>query len=302
MLKKKIETCPECGNDVLISDNIRGEISCNVCRLVLSQRIVDPGPEWRAFTSEEAKNKIRVDSPINLTLYDKGLSTSIDRKNKDAFGKSINPQTMSDFHRLRKWHTRTRRIKSAEKNLAYAMSQLDRLASQLKMSKDSKIFTAYILRKAVNKKLTVGRSIEALLLAAIYISWKSYNIPKTFEDFNDLLPIPKIKISRYSRLLSKELNIKIGVSSPMIYISRFCTELNLSGKVQNRAFELLKLAEKDGFLIGKSHIGIAGAAIYTATLLEGERRSQREISLAIKVTEPTLRKYYKKLIRLAKQA
>ena len=53
------------------------------------------------------------------------------------------------------------------------MSQLDRLASQLKMSKDSKILAAYILRKAVNKKLTTGRSIEALLLAAIYISWIS---------------------------------------------------------------------------------------------------------------------------------
>ena len=302
MLKKNIETCPECGNDVLISDNIRGEIVCNVCGLVLSQRIVDSGPEWRAFTSEEARIKSRVGSPINLTLYDKGLSTTIDRKNKDAFGKSINPQTISNFHRLRKWHTRTRRIKSAEKNLAYAMSQLDRLASQLKMSKDSKILAAYILRKAVNKKLTAGRSIEALLLAAIYISWKSYNIPKTFDDFNDLLPIQKSKISRYSRLLSKELNIKIGVPSPKIYISRFSTELNLSGKVQNRAFELLKLAEKDGFLIGKSPIGIAGAAIYAATLLEGERRSQREISLAIKVTEPTLRKYYKKLIKLAKQA
>lgn len=302
MLKEKRETCPECGNDVLISDNTRGEIVCNVCGLVLSQRIVDSGPEWRAFTSEEAKNKIRVGSPLNLTLYDKGLSTSIDRKNKDAFGKSINPQTMSDFHRLRKWHTRTRSIKSAEKLFAYAMSQLDRLASQLKMSKDSKILTAYILRKAVNKKLTAGRSIEALLLAAIYISWKSYDIPKTFDDFNDLLPIQKNKISKYSRLLSKELNIKIGVPSPIIYIARFCTELNLSGKVQNRAFELLKLAEKNGILIGKSPIGIAGAAIYTACLLEGERRSQREISMAIKVTEPTLRKYYKILLKLAKLA
>ena len=53
-------------------------------------------------TDEEAKIKSRVGSPINLTLYDKGLSTTIDRKNKDAFGKSINPQTMANFHRLRK--------------------------------------------------------------------------------------------------------------------------------------------------------------------------------------------------------
>jgi transcription initiation factor TFIIB len=138
MSQKNLNFCPECGNKNLISDDSRGEIVCNVCGLVLIQRIIDSGPEWRAFTSEEANKKVRVGAPTTLTLHDKGLSTMIGWKNKDAFGKAISPKMKADVYRLRKWHVRTRTNKSIDRNLAYAMNELDRLASQLNLSKDFK--------------------------------------------------------------------------------------------------------------------------------------------------------------------
>ena len=294
--QNNLNLCPECGNTNLISDEARGEIVCTVCGLVLGQRIIDSGPEWRAFSSEEANKKVRVGAPTTLTLHDKGLSTMIGWKNKDAFGKSISPKMKAEVYRLRKWHVRTRTNKSIDRNLAYAMNELDRFSSQLNLSKDLKESAAHIYRKMAIKNLIRGRSIEAMLIASIYLSCRLNSIPKTLDDFLEFAMVDKKKIARCYRLIINELKINIGVSSPINFIPRFCASLNLSGRTQNRAAELLKLAKKYHITAGKAPTGLAGAALYVAAIQEGERRTQKEISLAAGVTEATIRNRYKELI------
>ena len=292
--------CPECGNNNLISDDSRGEIICNFCGLVLKQRIIDSGPEWRAFSSEEANKKARVGAPTTLTLHDKGLSTMIGWRNKDAFGKNITPKMKADVYRLRKWHVRTRTNKSIDRNLAYAMNELDRFSSQLNLSRELKESAAHIYRKMVLKNLIRGRSIEAMLIASIYAACRINCVPKTIDDFIEFASVDKKKIARCYRLILSELKISIKVSSPINFIPRFCAELNLSGSTQNRAAEILKLAKKYRITAGKAPTGLAGAALYVAAIQEGERRTQREISLAAGVTEATIRNRYKELVNYLK--
>jgi len=294
--QNNINLCPECGNTNLISDDSRGEIVCNVCGLVLSQNIIDSGPEWRAFSSEEANRKARVGAPTTLTIHDKGLSTMIGWKNKDAFGKSISPKMKAEVYRLRKWHVRTRTNKSIDRNLAYAMNELDRFASQMNVSRELKESAAHIYRKMAHRNLIRGRSIEAMLIASIYLSCRLNNIPKTLDDFIEFALVDKKKIARCYRLILGELKINIQVSSPINFIPRFCAELKLSGRTQNRAAELLKLAKKYHLTAGKAPTGLAGAALYVAAIQEGERRTQKEISLAAGVTEATIRNRYKEMV------
>jgi len=294
--QNNLNLCQECGNTNLVSDNARGEIICNVCGLVLRQKIIDSGPEWRAFSSEEANRKARVGAPTTLTLHDKGLSTMIGWNNKDAFGKSISPKMKAEVYRLRKWHVRTRTNKSIDRNLAYAMNELDRFSSQLNLSRELKESAAHIYRKMAHKNLIRGRSIEAMLIASIYLSCRLNNIPKTLDDFIEFALVDKKKIARCYRLILNELKINIQVSSPINFIPRFCAELNLSGRTQNRAAELLKLAKKYRITTGKAPTGLAGAALYVAAIQEGERRTQKEISLAAGVTEATIRNRYKEIV------
>jgi len=293
---KNSNSCPECGNDDLIKDDSRAEIICNLCGLVLSQRIIDSGPEWRAFSSEEASKKVRVGAPTTLTLHDKGLSTMIGWKNKDAFGKTLSPKMKAEIYRLRKWHVRTRTNKSIDRNLAYAMNELDRLSSQLNISRELKESAAHIYRKMAYKNLIRGRSIEAMLIASIYSACRLSGVPKTLDDFIEFASVDKKKIARCYRLILNELKIHISVSSPINFIPRFCAELNLSGRTQNRAAELLKLAKKHRLTAGKAPTGLAGAALYVAAIQEGERRTQKEISQAAGVTEATIRNRYKELV------
>ncbi|TXT63555.1 MAG: Transcription initiation factor IIB [Promethearchaeota archaeon] len=288
--------CPECGNCNLIIDNSRAEIICNDCGLVINQRLIDSGPEWRAFSTEEANRKVRVGAPSTLTLHDKGLSTIIGWKNKDAFGQKLSPKKKAEIYRLRKWNTRTRTNRSIDRNLAYAMNQLDRLSSQLSLSRDLKETAAHIYRKMAIKGLIRGRSIEAMLIASVYLACRLNKIPKTLDDFVEFTSIDKKQIARCYRLIIHELKINLTVSSPINFIPRFCAELNLSGKTQNRAAELIYLAKKHRITTGKAPTGLAGAALYLAAMEQGERRTQREISEIANVTETTIRNRYKELM------
>ncbi len=296
MSQEDSNLCPECGNQSLIIDLFRAECICNDCGLVISQKMIDSGPEWRAFSSEETNRKARAGAPTTLTLHDKGLSTIIGWKNEDAFGKKISPNMKAEVYRLRKWNVRTRTNKSIDRNLAYAMNELDRLSSQLNISKDLKEAVAHVYRKMANKNLIRGRSIEAMLVASIYLTYRLNKIPRTLDDFIEYTSVDKKKIARCYRLIINELKINMHVSSPLNFIPRFCAELKLSGKTQNRAAELLNIAKKHRITAGKAPTGLAGAALYVAAMQEGERRTQKEISKAAGVTEATIRNRYKELI------
>jgi len=47
--KEGLKECPECGSKGLICEYGKAEILCEDCGLIITENIVDLGPEWRAF-------------------------------------------------------------------------------------------------------------------------------------------------------------------------------------------------------------------------------------------------------------
>jgi len=82
---------------------------------------------------------------------------------------------------------------------------------------------------------------------------------------------------------------------PTVYISRFASDLEFSGEIQTKAIEILKTAMDKGLTSGRGPMGIAAAALYIASALHGERRTQRDIAEVARVTEVTVRNRYKEL-------
>jgi Transcription initiation factor IIB (TFIIB) len=86
------------------------------------------------------------------------------------------------------------------------------------------------------------------------------------------------------------------LNSPMAYVSRFCSALNLSGAVVTKAMELIERTKEKEFTIGKGPLGIA-AAIYIVSIICGEKRVQREIGEVAGVIEVTIRNRYKEIAK-----
>ena len=103
---------------------------------------------------------------MTVMLHDKGLSTDIDWQNKDYSGKTINSRYRSQFYRMRKWQKRSRVSNATERNLAMALAELDRMASRLELPKTVREAAAVNYKKAVDKRLIRGRSIEGVAAAS----------------------------------------------------------------------------------------------------------------------------------------
>jgi transcription initiation factor TFIIB len=287
--------CPKCGSTHLVKDYSRAEIVCEKCGLVIDTDIIDHGPEWRAFDSEQREKKTRTGSPMTYTIHDKGLSTTISWQNRDAYGKSIPTRNRAQLYRLRKWQTRTRINNGTEKNLSLALSFLDRISSMLNLPRNIRETAAMLYRKAVRQKLTRGRSIEGIATAVLYAACRQCNLPRTLEEISRVSQIKKKEIGRYYRDISRKLHLKLLPTVPQDYISRFCSRLNLSNDVQIKSIEILKKALNKELTSGRAPTGMAAAAMYIASVLCGERRTQREVSEISGVTEVTIRNRYKEL-------
>jgi len=229
------------------------------------------------------------------TIHDKGLSTMIDWRNKDSHGKDLTPRRRAQIYRLRKWQRRIRVSDAMERNLAFALSELDRMASHLGLPRNVRETAAVIYRRAVEKHLIRGRSIEGVAAAALYAACRENKVPRTLDEIADVSRVSKKEIGRSYRFIARELLMHLRPTSPVDYVARFGSELGLSGEVQSRAIELLRKASEKGLTSGRGPTGVAAAAIYIASALCGERRTQRDVADVARVTEVTVRNRYKEL-------
>ncbi len=287
--------CPECGSPNLVHDYERAEMVCERCGLVIERDFIDMGPEWRAFDSEQRMKRSRVGAPMTYTIHDKGLSTMIDWRNKDFYGKSISSRSRAQLFRLRKWQRRIRVSNATERNLAFALSELDRMASALGLPRNVRETAAVIYRKAVEKNLIRGRSIEGVAAAALYAACRQNSVPRTLDEISEYSRVGRKEIGRTYRFIARELGLKLLPTSAMDYVPRFCSALGLSGEVQQKAIEILRQAQEKELTSGRGPTGVAAAAIYIASILSGQRRTQREVAEVAGVTEVTIRNRYKEL-------
>lgn len=288
--------CPECKNKSLVVDQDRAEITCKLCGLVISDKLVDFGPEWRVFNNEQRDKRSRTGAPLTFTIHDKGLSTVIDWRDKDSHGKSLTSKKRAQIYRLRKWQRRMRVSDASERNLAFALSELERMISQLGLSRNVQEASALLYRKAVENQLIRGRSIESVTGAVLYIACRQNGIPITLDEISKVCRANKKEIARSYRFLSNELMLKVLPTDPISYVPRLISKLYLDGSVQKKSIEIIKSAYAAGLTSGKGPIGIAAAAIYIASILMDKKRTQKDIANAAGVTEVTVRNRYKELL------
>ena len=72
-----VKKCPECGGINLILNKEKGEVICKDCGLVIEEKMIDFGQEWREFDHDQAAKRRRAGAPMTYTKYDRGLGTSV---------------------------------------------------------------------------------------------------------------------------------------------------------------------------------------------------------------------------------
>jgi len=272
----------------MVTDQNTGELFCSKCGLVITDKIIDTGAEWRSFSNDEG-NKARTGAGTSLTMHDRGLSTVIGAANKDATGKPLSAGVKSSIERLRTWDSRSQAHSSADRNLRQALNEMGKLKDKLALTDAVVEKAAYIYRKAMEKKLVRGRSIQGLVAACLYASCRNTETPRTLDDIAKGINIRRKDVARCYRLIFRELELKMPVVDPVKGVSRIASIAELSEKSKRKAIKILNQAKEEGIVAGKDPMGIAAAALYLACISTGEVKSQKDISIASGVTEVTIR-------------
>ncbi|HJS82113.1 MAG TPA: TFIIB-type zinc ribbon-containing protein [Nitrososphaera sp.] len=287
--------CGICKSNRTVTDPESGEVICRNCGIVISDKILETRPEWRAFSSEEFNGRSRAGIPSSLARHDMGLSTVIGKTNKDASGRVIDVAMRSTMGRLRAWDFRTQAHSPTDRNLRQAFSELDRLRDKLGVSDAVVEKTAYIYRKAQERGLVRGRTISATVGAALYIACRETGTSRTLKDIAQIGNMKRKDLARIYRLVVMELDLKIPLIDPMKCITRVANKANLSERTKRAAVEIMKHVTKSGISAGKDPMGLAASVLYIACLNTGENRTQTDIADAAGVTEVTVRNRYKNL-------
>ena len=285
--EKTQNTCPECDSTDLIYDSSRAELTCRHCGLVIDENMIDNGPEWRAFNFEQQQARARVGAPSTRTIHDGGLATEM------GFKKDGSPEDHAKWYRMRKLNKRARIANSRERNLAFALSEIDRKCSNMGLNRSIRESASAIYRKALEANLIRGRTIEGVVAASIYIACRQAELPRTLDEVASFTTANRKELGRIERFLKRELKIKLAPPSAVDYIPRFASQLELSSKSEVKAIEIVN--ESNGFTSGKGPQGVAAAALYISSILLGERKSQKDVAQAAGVTEVTVRNRYKEI-------
>jgi transcription initiation factor TFIIB len=308
--------CPNCNNDnyssnYIITDPETGELICSNCGLVVSDRVQETRPEWRSFntTEELNNNRIRAGTPTSLARHDMGLYTIIGKEDRDASGNRIDASIKSKIDRLRLLDLRTQLYSPTDRSLKRAFLELDTLKDKLSLPNSVVEKAAYIYRKAQERGLIRGRTISAMLAAAVYIACREMDVGKTLKEIAEGSNVkPKI-LSQSYRILLTELDIKTPILDPMKCVAKVANKMKLSEKITRQAMGILHTASKKEAGAGKDPMGLAAAVLYMSHLNNNnnptptapkrnnytDNRSQTSFSEAAGITDVTLRHTVKDL-------
>jgi transcription initiation factor TFIIB len=269
-----------------ITINEDGMQVCMNCGVVLGIAFVST--EKRAYTSDEVKNRRRTEPRWRSF----GPRTVIGLNVPDSKGQHLEGKRQALFNRLSKIQGSL--VNSLERNYWEARPKMNALGTKMNIP-DYIMETAWkVYSEVAKQKLTMGRSIDGFVTAAVYTAIRIHDFPRLLEEIVDVAMLPLRSVHRSLGLVVRKvlpiLNMRYKPISPEPLVYRFGNDLNLSINVQKKAADMLRDSLKRGLKkMGKDPKGLAAAALYIAAKASTERLTQTEIADAARITEVTLR-------------
>ncbi len=277
-----------CKNLYPITDFTTGEITCGSCGSVILEKAVDIGPEHTGFSKEEYESNTRTGRKLTLKISDMGLSTTIEKSNKDSTGKSLSSENVRIFHRLRLWD-RNSKYKQEYQSFNKAFTMLDAMKSKLGLPDVAVEKSAYLFRKAAAKKILSGRSTLGILCATIYLACRLTNTPRTLQDVAIAGNVKRKYLQRVYRFLMMELDVNPESFSPVDFIERISNAIGAGNKTRRDALKLMQTVQDSGISTSKNPMAMAATVVHLAAFKNKEKISQMKIAESSGISAVTIR-------------
>jgi len=279
--------CPHHPEAPLIEDSRAGDQICPECGLVVGDRVIDVGAEWRTFSGEAGgEDRSRV-GPTENPLLSSDLSTITGPSGPSPPGAkhSFSPQFSRNSQ------------SSSDRSVTSAFRTMADMADRINLS-------SCVLEKASSLYKTVsegkegsgrGWSSEATAAACLYIACRQEDVPRTFKEITAVSSVTKTKIQRCFKKIQEKFNLnnEAKLGSAEDYLARFCGQLSLSREVEMLATRVAGRVVELSLLPGRSPLSVAAAVIYLASQVSRQTRSLAEIAERTGVSASAISASYK---------
>jgi transcription initiation factor TFIIB len=287
--------CEKCDSKaVLITDPYSGERVCQYCGEVASGETDMQAKLESLAVSSKISHNVRT-SISSLAHHDRGLATRIGLVNKDARGHTLDTLMSSRFGRLRTWDARVYADSRDYRNLQQAFKKLLILRDKLGLSDSVVERAAYIYRKAQRQNLIQGRTMSAMIAAAIYGSLREMGVSRTLNEISEISNVKRKELAKAFRVLVFQLDFKVPAADPIRHVAKVANKANISERTKRNAINIMYSLIKKGITIGKDPSSLAATALYLASRDTGEKISQKNLAAASGKTEVTIRMQLREL-------
>jgi len=280
--------CVNHPNAPLVEDYRAGDMICPECGLVVGDRVVDVGSEWRTFSNESnGTDRSRVGGGENPFLDGSDLSTMVGSDRSSGSG--------LDLQGYARYQNRSG-ITGSDRSLLNAIREIQTMASRINLPKTITDRANQLFKQVHDTKTLKGRSNDAIASACLYIACRQEGVPRTFKEICAISKISKKEIGRCFKLILKTLEASVDLITSEDFMSRFCSNLGLSTTIQRAATHIAKRAVELDLVPGRSPVSVAAASIYLASQASVDKKSQRDIGDIAGVADVTIRQSYKNMI------
>jgi len=182
--------------------------------------------------------------------------------------------------------------------LEYYKDELNEICNELSVPEAVLDQSYLLLKKAIRRGIVRGRSGSEVSLACLYTSILVNDIPITPDELANVTGISRNSILRNSKLIRKELKIRVDYFSrgTELFIRKILEELvrnnAIDQKEAKKIYEFSKqfiLSIPKRYRLGRRPSSLASAAIYLASRMLEIPLTQKDICDVAGVTEVTLR-------------
>ncbi|XP_022084269.1 transcription initiation factor IIB-like [Acanthaster planci] len=277
-------SCPQHPEANLVEDYHAGDMICPECGLVVVDRCIDVGSEWRTFSNDKAtSDPSRVGAAENPLLSGGDLSTIIGKPSGSS-GYGEDGQA--------KYQNR-KQVSSSDRALLSAFREISHMSDRINLPRTIVDRTNGLFKQVHEQRSLRGRSNDAIAAACLYIACRQEGVPRTFKEICAVSRVSKKEIGRCFKLIIRAIEANVSLINSGDFMSRFCANLSLPTSVQKAATYVANKAVELDLVPGRSPISVAAAAIYMASQASKEKRTQKEIGDIAGVAEITIKQSYR---------
>lgn len=304
MEREMPQECPECGSDDIVENWRQGSADCRGCGLVLAERLLDLGTEWRTFTAEEGDDPNRAGPANNPLLeFEHGTGIGTGAKGGGALSISLNrAQNRNATSAADKVMMEViQRIGRYRERLNLAKSVSDRALELFKRYQDH-LTTKNVAgpgeaEKRVRTRTLREEEVNEIVASSLFIACRNQKVARSYKEICALTGVPKKNVGATVKKMEQALTDAktTYVRGTDDFVTRFGNFLDLRREVINAADAVAHEMQNHEVLHGKTYTTLAAASIYIVTQLckAEDKRSAKEIADVTGVAEVTIKSTYR---------